>query len=102
MTVNPELTENVIYIPSAFSPNATNLENQTLKVYGENIVEEDFNFQVYTAWGDLIYESSDLMSVREMGWVPSSLPGTVLVVNCTGKFVDGEEFAVQQTVNYIE
>ncbi len=102
VTVNPELTENVIYIPSAFSPNANNLENQSLKVYGENIVEEDFSFQVYSAWGDLIFESQDLTMIRNTGWIPAALSGTVLVVNCTGKFIDGEEFAVQQTVNFIQ
>ncbi|MEQ8358870.1 MAG: hypothetical protein RH860_05230 [Cytophagales bacterium] len=102
VTVNPELTENIIYIPKAFSPNANNLENQTLKVYGENIIEEDFSFEVFTAWGDLVYESTDLDEIRNIGWVPEAISGTVLVVNVSGKFINGENFSVQQTVNFIQ
>lgn len=102
VTVNPELTENIIYIPKAFSSNANDPENRTLKVYGENILAEDFSFEVLTAWGELIYKSTDLNEIRGLGWAPEGISASVLVVNINGKFIDGESFSIQQTVNFIQ
>lgn len=45
------------YVPSAFTPDNNNV-NETFFGSGEGIKE--YNMQIYTRWGDLIFESNDL------------------------------------------
>ena len=49
--------EENLYIPNAFSPNGDGI-NDVLSVKGEYIVE--YHMMIFTRWGELIYESSDI------------------------------------------
>jgi gliding motility-associated-like protein len=73
-----------IYIPNAFTPNS-DLHNNIFYVYGENIL--DFNVQIYTRWGEKIFESNDISK----GWdgtyngVPLPIGTYVYMVHFTGE-----------------
>lgn len=51
----------VIHVPKAFTPNGDG-KNDIFKAYGNDI--KDFNLKIYSRFGELIYESSNL----EEGW----------------------------------
>ena len=54
--------DEVIWIPSAFTPNGDN-RNDIFRVMG-NITSKEFSLQIYNRWGELIFESNDV----EIGW----------------------------------
>lgn len=51
----PELT---FFMPSAFSPNQDN-KNNIFKPKGSYFLDKTFTFQIFSKWGELIYESTD-------------------------------------------
>lgn len=56
---------NNIFIPTMFSPNG-DLSNDNLLVYGNGI--ETITLRIFNRWGDLVFESSDLMEIQTNGW----------------------------------
>ena len=54
--------DEVIWIPSAFTPNGDN-RNDIFRVMG-TISSKEFSLQIYNRWGELIFESNDV----EVGW----------------------------------
>jgi gliding motility-associated-like protein len=60
-TIPPEGPPNVVFIPNVFSPNGDG-ENDNLYIRGENIKE--LTFSIYSRWGELVFESTDLNA----GW----------------------------------
>ena len=58
----------LLYVPNVFSPNATNPENQTLKMYGFGVSDDDFIFTVYNRWGEKVYEQTSFTQAITVGW----------------------------------
>ena len=57
-----------VYIPSAFSPNGDG-NNDILRPYASTEVKEILLFQVYSRWGELVYEKKDmLIESGTTGW----------------------------------
>ena len=87
-----------LYVPNVLSPSSINPENQVVKVYGEEIDEEDFLFRVYNRWGMLIYENSSYEAASTMGWTGVNLKTGEMESNgvykfvLTGKFKSGVAF----------
>jgi gliding motility-associated-like protein len=52
-----------LYIPSAFSPLSDKIENQSFKVYSNNILRA--NLSIYNRWGEKVYESEE---PHRIGW----------------------------------
>lgn len=58
----------LLYIPNVFSPNATNLENKTLKMYGVGVSDNSFIFTVFNRWGEKVYEQTSFSQATSFGW----------------------------------
>ncbi|MCH8904587.1 MAG: gliding motility-associated C-terminal domain-containing protein, partial [Bacteroidetes bacterium] len=58
--IEPEMS---YHLPNAFSPNGDGLNDKFIGV-GYFVTITDFSMQVWTRWGELVYESSDI----EEGW----------------------------------
>jgi gliding motility-associated-like protein len=58
LKVEPVMT---FYLPNAFTPDGDG-NNEIFKCYGLNI--EDFRMEIYTRWGELVFESNDI----DIGW----------------------------------
>jgi hypothetical protein len=57
-----------MFIPSALSPNAPNIEDQVVKIYGDNFTDTDFSFMVFNKWGNLIFSTNSLEFMKTVGW----------------------------------
>jgi gliding motility-associated-like protein len=78
-----ECTEDVIFIPTAFSPNGDNI-NDVFEVKSEAIKE--FDLRIYNRWGILVFESADLGKVWNGTYEDKSLNtdvfGYIINVQC--------------------
>lgn len=54
----------IFYIPNAFTPNGDEHNNSFHVVFDSNVDKTDFQFSIYSRWGELIFESFD----PEIGW----------------------------------
>lgn len=66
------------YLPTALSPNASHIDNRKVKVFGDRLSDDDFHFQVFNRWGELMYESSSLEDMASNGWDGRSMHGAPL------------------------
>lgn len=69
MGLGPQIPdEGLYYIPEAFSPNASDPQNQTFKIFGEHISEEEFALQIYNRYGVLVYSTNSFAEANQVGW----------------------------------
>lgn len=67
--INYKVVEpSLIYVPNVFAPAAQIIENQTLKVYGANVSEQNFVFKIYNRWGVLIWQTNSFLQANQTGW----------------------------------
>ena len=66
------------YLSTALSPHATQTANQNVKIFGERLSSDQFRFQVFNRWGDLVYETTSLEYMTANGWSGHSLSGNAL------------------------
>jgi len=81
----------LLYVPNVFSPNATNTENQKLRLFGDNLFGENFNIQIYNKWGNLVYETTDLSEIQTNGWDGGSKVVGTYVYILSGTFKNGKD-----------
>ncbi len=62
------LLEDELAIPNAFSPNASNPENRTLRIYGNRIANQGFRFNVFNRWGQRVHTTTSVSEARQTGW----------------------------------
>lgn len=56
------------YFSTTLSPNATNPENRTVKIFGDNVTTAEFRFQVFNRWGLPVFESTSATNMANQGW----------------------------------
>ena len=67
------------YFSTALSPNATRADNRKVKVFGDRLLSDQFHFQVFNRWGDMVYESYSLEDMVTNGWDGRAISGDELV-----------------------
>nr|WKN36510.1 gliding motility-associated C-terminal domain-containing protein [Tunicatimonas sp. TK19036] len=60
--------ENSVVVPSAFAPQAQNVEDRQLKVYAVNLVPDQFSFIIFNRWGQVVYQTDVLSEALAEGW----------------------------------
>ena len=98
--------ERALFVPNALSPAASDPEDQVVKVYGQQIVDEDFSFRIYNRWGLLVYETNSFSEANTVGWNGESSNGDdesigVYHYTLAGRFVSGKPFERQGTIKII-
>ncbi len=58
----------LFYLPTSLSPTAADPDNRVIKVFGNELVESNFQFIVYNRWGLKVYESHSLEDMIATGW----------------------------------
>lgn len=99
--------ERGLYVPTALSPAAPDPEDQVAKVYGQEIVDEDFVFRIYNRWGHLVYETHSFTEANTVGWNGASASGSeesigVYHYTLAGRFASGRPFSRQGTIKVIK
>ncbi|MEJ7643505.1 MAG: gliding motility-associated C-terminal domain-containing protein [Chryseolinea sp.] len=56
------------YLSTSLSPSASDPDNRLVKIFGNQLDEEDFQFIVYNRWGLTVYESNSLADMISRGW----------------------------------
>jgi gliding motility-associated-like protein len=89
----------VIFVPNLFSPNGDG-SNDKLFIYGYNISNDDFSFQVFNRYGGQVYSTSNPNDVcfhlnPNGGWDGGSLPTDVYNYVLKGKLTNGTEIKVE-------
>lgn len=57
-----------VYLSTSLCPAAVNPENRSIRIFGDNLGDERFRFQVFNRWGELIFESLSQPTMAEQGW----------------------------------
>lgn len=96
--VEPEPTKEIIFVPNVFSPLETDEDNQRLKIYGTDLSEDNFLFEVYNRWGEVVYSTNSLSEAQTMGWNGSKnnsgdyLSGGTYTYKVEGQYTNGSPF----------
>ncbi|NRB61905.1 MAG: gliding motility-associated C-terminal domain-containing protein [Saprospiraceae bacterium] len=91
-----------VFVPSGFTPNGDGM-NDYVRVYGEVILEEDFEFSIVARWGEEVYYSTNK---DDIGWdgtyrgrdVPPDTYGYSLQYRCA---VDGELYFLKGNITVL-
>lgn len=96
-----------VFVPNVFNPSMSESDNSNLRVYGNNVSNENFKFRVYNKWGELVYESSTFDEAHNQGWNGSfkntgqSLNAGVYTYTLIGQFYDGTTFEKSGTASLL-
>ncbi len=98
--------QRALFVPNALSPDAPDPEDQVVKVYGQQIVDEDFIFRIYNRWGQLVYETNSFAEANTVGWRGESSTGEkesigVYHYTLAGRFASGNPFKRQGSISVI-
>jgi hypothetical protein len=67
-SIPPDGIPGQFYLSTTLSPVASNEDNRYVKVFGNQLVENDFQFRVFNRWGLMVYETSSLEGMLHAGW----------------------------------
>ncbi len=70
----------IYYVPNAFTPNGSELNNVFLPIFSPSLALESYTLQIFNRWGEIIFESQDPLK----GW-----DGTVNTTNGASMSPDG-------------
>ncbi len=95
-----------LYVPSVFNPESTNSENSVLKVYGGDVSNQGFTFEVYNRWGLVVYSTKSFEKASSTGWNGRSKrelqENGVYTYILRGMFNSGEKFEKTGTISLIK
>lgn len=56
------------YLSTSLSPSASNADNRFVRVFGNKLLEKEFQFRVFNRWGLMVYETNSLPDMITVGW----------------------------------
>jgi hypothetical protein len=95
-----------LFIPTVFSPSATNPDNQTFRVFGNEVAGTDFTFVVMNRWGEVVYTAANFSDAKQ-GWNGKKnnggeeCPVGSYSYAVKGKYTDGTPFEKSGIVNLV-
>ena len=101
------VNSHVVYIPNIFTPTklSANAENRVCKVYGVDINNTGFSFNIYDRWGSIVFSTTDFTQANTLGWDGKNQNGGDIMAQMgvytyivKGKFLDGTPFEKVGTV----
>lgn len=98
IALSEAINENAVFIPNALAPSSSNPEEQTIKVYGDLLAPEEFEFIVFSKWGSILFESTSLAQMKTTGWngifkdTGELVSLGVYTFKVKGKFINGKTF----------
>ncbi|MFM6994526.1 MAG: PKD domain-containing protein [Sediminibacterium sp.] len=80
----------IYYVPNAFTPNGSELNNVFLPIFSPSLALESYTLQIFNRWGEIIFESQDPLK----GW-----DGTITTTNGASMSPDG---MYTYKINFVE
>jgi gliding motility-associated-like protein len=99
VTVRIDFTCGDVFVPTAFSPNGDG-NNDCLQVYGNCV--EDMVFQVYSRWGELVFETSNPDDCWDGTHRGKEMNTAVFVYILTAVLRDGQTVQLKGNVSLIK
>jgi len=66
--VNVIISEELnFFIPNLFTPNG-DLSNDLFLMYGNGVDPDNFNFNIFNRWGEIVFETTDVSLMFTEGW----------------------------------
>jgi hypothetical protein len=72
------LPDKKFYLSTTLSPHAASPENRYSRIFGDHLLESDFNFVVFDRWGSKVFSTRSLSFMTEPGWDGRTDSGNVL------------------------
>lgn len=88
------------YVPSAFSPNKNNM-NDGFKPELFNVKDRNYTFQIFTRWGEKIFETSDINGEWDGTYNEKNCSQEVYVWIVYGEFANNETFSRKGTLTLL-
>ena len=107
LVIQIEIGENVIYVPNVLYPTSINQDNSVIKVYGETISSDNFEFNIYNRWGQIVYSTMDVEEAQTNGWDGTDHNSkedenvTAYTYILKGQFIDGSTFEESGSISLI-
>jgi gliding motility-associated-like protein len=86
--IDKECGNNIVYLPTAFSPNNDGINDQ-LHVRGKNITELELN--IFNRFGELVFKTNDISIGWDGFYQGEKLNSEVYITNLNVTFFDGEK-----------
>jgi hypothetical protein len=96
-SIPPDGIPGEFYLSTSLSPAASTEDNRYARIFGNQLVQDDFQFRVFNRWGLMVYESTSLADMIAVGWdgshkgenLPSgSYPFVLKAVTKTGEVIE--------------
>ena len=67
------------YLSTALSPNAYHADNRNVRIFGDRLSGDQFNFAVFNRWGNIVFETNSLDRMSTNGWDGRTADGNILI-----------------------
>ncbi|HMG88889.1 MAG TPA: gliding motility-associated C-terminal domain-containing protein [Chryseolinea sp.] len=67
-SIPPDGIPGQFYLSTTLSPAASEADNRYARIFGNQLVEKDFQFRVFNRWGLMVYETASLGGMISVGW----------------------------------
>lgn len=95
------LNQGRIYVPTAFTPNGDNI-NDDFKPVMTGVNETEYVFRIYNRWGEKIFETTDKNAAWDGTVKKKDIAENVFIWTISGKFADGTYFNEKGTVTLLK
>jgi len=95
------------FIPNILSPFDSDENNSSLRVYGEYLSSDNFSFEIFNRWGQIVFSTTDLNSATKVGWTGNkNNSGDILqsgsyTYSLNGQYTDGSKFSTIGSVTLL-
>ncbi|MGC3948152.1 MAG: gliding motility-associated C-terminal domain-containing protein [Chryseolinea sp.] len=94
------------YFPTSISPEATDPNNRSVRVFGEQLTDDEFLFIVFNRWGQQVFESRSLEYMSTTGWSGQQQAGGTLASGgypymLKGRFKNGESLQQKGMISIV-
>ncbi len=97
--------ERSLFVPNALSPAAPDPEDRAIRVYGDQVLDQDFMFRIYNRWGKIVYETDSFTEANTVGWTGTNSEENesvgVYQYTVTGRFISGNIFKRNGSITLI-
>tara|TARA_B110000459_G_scaffold92600_1_gene103558 strand:- start:280 stop:4194 length:3915 start_codon:yes stop_codon:yes gene_type:complete len=94
-------SEIALFFPTSFTPNGDGL-NDTFSPKGFGIAEENFSFLIFNRWGELVFETNNVLEGWDGSFKGDLLPSGVYIWRADFRDLNGKEYRKNGQMNILK